>query len=475
MNKNFNFLAFDLGATSGRAILAKFENGEFEMKDIYRFPNAVMELHGKFYWNIFQLYDHLKQALIVCAKSGEKIDSIGIDTWGVDFGYIAADGTILSMPRAYRDPYTDGAPEAFFDIVSREEVYSKTGIQVMNFNTLYQLFAAKKEEFSPLTKAEKILFIPDLLSYMLTGNMVCEYTDASTSQILNPSTKMFETSLLEAAGISPSLLGAIVEPGSEVGYLTDALAEETGVGKVRVVTVAGHDTASAIVAVPADDKNFAYLSSGTWSLMGIETENPILTQESYAKNFTNEGGVEGTTRFLKNITGMWILEQCRKEWSKQGKEFDYVEIVKMSIDGESFGSLIAPDDPSFANPQSMLKAIDEYLAASGQPTPQSDAEVVYCIFNSLANRYREVLDMLQAMSPFKIEKLYVIGGGVRNERLNQMTADAIGIPVVGGPAEATAIGNVMIQAKAAGLYADRWEIRSAVAKSLESKIYMPTK
>ncbi len=475
MSKKLNFLAFDLGATSGRAILATFENGKVEMEDIYRFPNAVMELHGKYYWNIFQLYDHLKQSLIICGKRGVELESIGIDTWGVDFGYVAKDGTILSMPRAYRDPYTNGAPEEFFGIVSREEVYSKTGIQVMNFNSLYQLFAAQKESFSPLAQADKILFIPDLLSYMLTGEMVWEYTDASTSQILNPATKQFERSLLEAAGVPASLLGALVEPGTQVGLLTEALAAETGVGRVKVVTVAGHDTASAIVAVPADNKNFAYLSSGTWSLMGIETEAPILTEQSFKNNFTNEGGVEGTTRFLKNITGMWILEQCRKEWDKMGKEYDYPTIVKMSVDGESFTSLIAPDDPSFANPRSMLAAINDFLTASGQPTPSNDAEVIYCIFNSLANRYREVLEILQSMSPFQIEKLYVIGGGVRNELLNQMTADAIGIPVVGGPAEATAIGNVMIQAKAAGEYADRWQIRKALAQSMESKVYMPRK
>lgn len=297
--KKYNFLAFDIGATSGRAILGTLQGVKFEMCEIHRFPNAILEIHGKCYWNIFGLYESLKEALFICVRKGITIDSIGIDTWGVDFGYIAPDGTLLGLPRAYRDPYTEGAPEEFFNIVSREEVYNKTGIQIMNFNSLFQLFRAKQENFAPLEGAEEILFIPDLLSYLLTGQRVCEYTDASTSQMLNPVTKQFESSLLEAAGVKPSLLRPLVMPGTVMGTLTGGLAEETGIGKVPVVAVAGHDTASAVVSVPAMNPNFAYLSSGTWSLMGIETEQPIISKASYEYNFTNEGGIEGTTRFLK--------------------------------------------------------------------------------------------------------------------------------------------------------------------------------
>ena len=472
MDKNY-FLAFDLGATSGRSILGVFDGVNFEMKELTRFPNAIMELHGKYYWDIFGLYKSLKEGLTECAKQGIKLTSIGIDTWGVDFGYIGKDGTILGLPRAYRDPYTDGAPEDFFKIVPKDKVYEKTGIQIMNFNSLYQLFRAKKEDFSPLAQADKILFMPDLLSYMLTGKQVCEYTEASTSQILNPATRQFEPSLLEAMGVAPSLLHPLTDPGVVVGTLTDALAEETGLGKVPVVTVAGHDTASAVLAVPAENPNFAYLSSGTWSLMGVETETPILTQESYEKNFTNEGGIEGTTRFLKNITGMWLLEQCRKEWEREGRSYTYSEIMDMAVKAEGVKSYVNPDDPRLANPASMAGMIAQICEENGMAPPASDAEYIRCIFESLVRRYVEVIGMLSEMVSFPIEKLHIIGGGSQNALINQMTANALGIPVIAGPSEATAIGNCLMQAKAAGLVKDRWEIRRIIAKAFNVKTFMP--
>ncbi|MDR3268191.1 MAG: rhamnulokinase [Tannerella sp.] len=471
--KKYHFLAFDLGATSGRAILGTFDGVNFEMKELTRFPNAIMELHGKYYWNVFGLYESLKEGLKVCAREGIALTSIGIDTWGVDFGYVGADGTLLGLPRAYRDPYTDGAPEEFFQLVPREEVYRLTGIQIMNFNSLYQLFRARKTGFAPLAAADKILFMPDLLSYLLTGKQVCEYTEASTSQLLNPKTRQFEPSLLEAAGLPASLLHPPVDPGTLIGTLTEALAEETGVGRVPVVTVAGHDTASAIISVPAENPNFAYLSSGTWSLMGVETEAPILTKDSFENNFTNEGGVEGTTRFLKNITGMWLLEQCRKEWEKAGRTYTYSEIVKLAEQAGRSPSIVNPDDPRLANPASMSGAIATICREAGLPVPDTDAAYIRCIFDSLANRYKEVLEALAAMAPFPIEKLHVIGGGSQNALLNQFTADATGLPVVAGPSEATAIGNCLMQAKAAGLVADRWEIRRIVAKSFPLQTFLP--
>ena len=472
MEKNY-FLAFDLGATSGRSILGVFDGVNFEMKELTRFPNAIMELHGKYYWDIFGLYKSLKEGLMECAKQGIKLTSIGIDTWGVDFGYIGKDGTILGMPRAYRDPYTDGAPEDFFKIVPKDKVYGMTGIQIMNFNSLYQLFRAKQEDFSPLAQADKVLFMPDLLSYMLTGKQVCEYTEASTSQILNPETRQFEPSLLEAMGLSPSLLHPLTDPGVVIGTLTDALAEETGLGKVPVVTVAGHDTASAVLAVPAENPNFAYLSSGTWSLMGVETETPVLTKESYEKNFTNEGGVEGTTRFLKNITGMWLLEQCRKEWERDGRSYTYSEIMDMAVNTGDIKSYVNPDDPRLANPVSMSGMIAQICKENGMTPPASDAEYIRCIFESLVRRYVEVIGMLSEMISFPIEKLHIIGGGSQNALINQMTANALGIPVIAGPSEATAIGNCMMQAKAAGLVKDRWEIRRIIAKAFNVKTFMP--
>lgn len=471
--KRHHFLAFDIGATSGRSVLITVYDGKFELQELTRFPNAIMEIHGKFYWNIYSLYEALKDGLSACVSENIVPESIGIDTWGVDFAYIAEDGSILGLPRAYRDPYTDKAPEAYFTKVPKEDVYRLTGIQIMNFNSIFQLFAAKRENFAPLNAAANILFMPDLLSYMLTGKQVCEYTDASTSQLLNPKTKQFEPSLLEAAGVSPSLTLPIVMPGTIIGKLTDRIAEETGVGKIPVIAVAGHDTASAVAAVPAVDTDFAYLSSGTWSLMGIETDHPIITKESYEKNFTNEGGIEGTTRFLKNITGMWILEQCRKEWERSGRIYTYPQIVDMAEKSTPFQSFINPDDPSFANPPSMQNAIITYCKETKQPAPATDGEFIRCIFESLALRYNEVLKMLSEMAPFPIRVLHVIGGGSMNKLLNQFTANAIGIPVTAGPSEATAIGNGLLQAKTMGLVNSRWDMRKLIASSMDIETFLP--
>lgn len=471
--KIHNFLAFDLGATSGRSVIGTLKDGKIEIRELTRFPNGIIELHGKFYWNLLGLYEYLKEGLIACAKEGITPDSIGVDTWGVDVAPIGEDGSILGMPRAYRDPYTNGAPESFFEIIPREVVYDKTGIQIMNFNTLFQIFAAVKEGYTPVTKAKRLLFIPDALTYMLTGKEFCEYTIASTSQILNPRNGKFESLLLEAAGVSADILPEPQLPGVVVGTLTDALAEESRLGKVNVVAVAGHDTASAVAAVPAENERFAYLSSGTWSLMGIETKQPIITEESFRHNFTNEGGVDGTTRFLKNICGMWILEQCRKEWEREGKSYSYPEIVEMANTAEPFVSFINPDDPSFANPHSMLKAIEEFCIRTGQPVPQSDRQIVRTIFESLALRYREVLDILESMSPFAIDVLHIIGGGSKNRLLNQYTANAIGKRVIAGPSEATAIGNIMMQAIGAGVVGSLAEARQIIRASIETEEFLP--
>jgi len=468
-----SFLAIDLGATSGRAILATLDEGKLEMKEIHRFPNAAINILGKFYWDIASLYLEIKKGLLACAKEGVKPASIGIDTWGVDFGYVAKDGTILGLPRAYRDPYTDGMPQKFFaERVPAEKVYSRTGIQVMNFNSLFQLYAQHEEGSAAQANAAKALFMPDLLSYMLTGNMVCEYTIASTSEFLDPVTKDIDRELVAATGADPDIFDKPIFPGTIVGYLTDELAEETGLGKVPVVAVAGHDTASAVAAVPADSEEFAYLSSGTWSLMGIETPSPVLTPEAMKQNFTNEGGIEGTTRFLKNITGMWIIEQCRKEWKKAGIEYSYSTLVKMAQDND-YAGLINPDDPIFANPASMLGAIQTYCKTNGVVPPANDSEIVRCIYKSLAARYKYILDILQSMAPFKISKLHIIGGGAQNPLMNQWAADELGIPVLAGPSEATAIGNIMIQAQAVGLVKDRWEYRKVIAEAFKPEVYMP--
>lgn len=471
--KNKSFLAFDLGATSGRSILGTLENGRLQMKELTRFPNQMLQIGNHFHWNIYSLFEHFKAALAAVKNEGVEISSIGIDTWGVDFALIAKDGTILGAPYAYRDPHTDGMPDKYFGIVPREKVYGLTGIQVMNFNSLYQLFALKQANNSLLEAASEILFMPDALSYLLTGNKVVEYTIASTSQILNPKTKQFESQLLEAAGVSPSILGNIVMPGHVIGTLTDTLAEESELGKVPVIAVAGHDTASAVAAVPAENERFAYLSSGTWSLMGIEVKDAIINDETFALNFTNEGGIEGTTRFLKNITGMWLLEQCLKEWKKEGISYAYEKLVKMAESAPAFQSLIDPDHASFANPASMTKAIAEYCSATGQPVPENHAEFVRCIFESLSLKYRFVLGKITGLAPFPIEKLHVIGGGSKNPLLNQWTANAIGMPVVAGPSEATAIGNIMIQAKAAGCVDSLTEMRQIIRESVHLEEFLP--
>ena len=479
MTGSRNFLAFDCGATSGRAVLATFEGESFQMKEVYRFPSGIIPLHGKYYWDILSIYEHFRKCLSQLKAEGVRIDSIGIDTWGVDFGFVADDGSLLGNPRAYRDPYTEGVPEKVYGTIPREQLYAQTGIQIMNFNSIFQLYAQTKEGFAPLRYAKDILFVPDLLSYMLTGEKVCEYTIASTSGMMDQDSRQFNKQLLEKLGIRTDVLLPIVQPGTKIGEFEG----------VPVIAVAGHDTASAIVAVPAVDEKFAYLSSGTWSLMGIEVPAPIVDEESARLNFTNEGGIEGTTRFLKNITGMWLLEQCRKVWKAEGKDYSYAQLMEMAQAEAAFPGRINPDDPSFANPANMVEEIlrsaqdDKGVIRSAQDDKGvilnevknlSDAQIVSCIYHSLAHRYKEVLDMLQGFAPFKIEKLHIIGGGSANDLLNQWTADAIGLPVVAGPTEATAIGNVMVQAKAAGLVKDRWEMRQMIGQAFAVKTFYPS-
>ena len=473
MADKMNFLAFDCGATSGRAVLATFADGAFDMKEVYRFPSGIIELNGKYYWDILAIYDHFRQCLSQLGREGVRIDSIGIDTWGVDFGFVADDGSLVGNPRAYRDPYTDGIPEEVFKTVSREDLYGATGIQIMNFNSIFQLYAQTREGFAPLRAADKVLFMPDLLSYMLTGKKVCEYTIASTSGMMDQTSRQFNGGLLEKLGIRTDILLPITQPGTVIGPLRKEIAEACGVPQVPVIAVAGHDTASAIAAVPAADEKFAYLSSGTWSLMGIETPAPVINAESTRLNFTNEGGIDGTTRFLKNITGMWVLEQSRKVWAAEGRKYSYAEMEQMARSEATFPSYVNPDDPRFAAPANMVEAIDSYLRETGQHVPESDAQYISCIYHSLSRRYKEVVDMLQGFAPFPIEKLHVIGGGSANDTMSQWTADALGIPVVAGPTEATAIGNVMIQAHAAGLVKDRWEMRRMIARAFSVKTFMP--
>lgn len=391
------FFCGRFGATSGRTILGTFTPEGLEMEDVNRFPNRLIETGGHFYWDIYELYRNIIEGLKIVAQRGDvEITSIGIDTWGVDFVCVGKDGDFIRQPYSYRDPHTVGASDIFFRKVPRKQVYEWTGIQVMNFNSLFQLDTLRRNDDSALAAADKLLFIPDALSYMLTGEMVTEYTIASTAQLINAKTRKFEDALLYEIGLTRSNFGRFVYPGDKVGVLTKEVQTMTGLGAIPVIAVAGHDTASAVASVPAVNRNFAYLSSGTWSLMGVETDAPVITEETEALNFTNEGGVEGTIRLLKNICGMWLLERCRTAWG----ETSYPELISEANASEPFRSLINPDDALFANPADMEQAIKNYCSDHRQPVPQTRGQVVRCIFESLALRYRQVLDNLRI--PFSL-------------------------------------------------------------------------
>jgi rhamnulokinase len=471
-NKKY-FFAVDLGATSGRTIVGKLADGEIELEELTRFDNTLIEVTGHFYWDIFALYNEVIRGLRLAAERKIPVQSIGVDTWGCDFVYVGDDGQILRNPMAYRDPHTFGTMDSYFaNAISKQKVYEKTGIQFMNFNSLFQIYQMRQDNNTALRHAAKILFMPDALSYMLTGKSVCEYTVASTSQILNPVTKDLDEELVASLGLSRDQFGPMTKPGTVIGKLTPEVQKVTGLPAIPVVAVAGHDTASAVAAVPAKDEKFAYLSSGTWSLMGIETPNAIINESSFAKNFTNEGGIEGTTRFLKNICGMWIYERCRSEWP-DARNMGHAELQQGLLDVEAFRSIINPDDDMFVNPDSMVEAINQYCENTGQPVPRTHAEYCRCIFDSLALRYRQVFIWLKEFADFDIEFLHIIGGGSMNQFLNQFTANSCGITVLAGPQEATAIGNMMLQAKANGDVKNVWEMRGVIANSLELKRFEP--
>ena len=470
MDKKY-FFAVDLGATSGRTIVGTLDDGKVILEELTRFDNNLIEANGHFYWDIYALYFEIIKGLKAAKQRDLCITSIGIDTWGVDFVCVAEDGSV-SQPIAYRDPHTFDAMDDYLEnVMSREKVYDVTGIQFMNFNSIFQLYAMKRAGNSALKNAQKILFIPDALSYMLTGNMVCEYTIASTAQLLDPRTEQLDPRLLASIGLTQSKFGRMVNPGDLVGALTADVQKQTGYGAIPVIAVAGHDTGSAVAAVPAKNEKFAYLSSGTWSLMGIETKKAIINHISYERNFTNEGGIEGTTRFLKNICGMWLYERCRKEWTDAPKS--HPELIAEAMKQPAFQSIINPDDACFANPSSMIDAIQTYCKETNQHVPQGYAEICRCIFDSLALRYRQVFSYLTEMASFPIEVLHIIGGGSLNDNLNQFTANSCGVEVLAGPQEGTALGNIMVQAKAAGEVKDLWDMRKVIANSLNLKRFSP--
>ncbi|MDD3189885.1 MAG: rhamnulokinase [Fermentimonas sp.] len=473
MNRgNLNFLAIDIGAGSGRAILGTIQNEKIELKEVNRFSNPMIEVNDLLYWDILYLYDQIIKSIIKVNNTGVDIASIGIDTWGVDYVCFGSDGKPLRMPSTYRNINTAGAPERFYSKIAKKELYRKTGIQIMDFNTLFQLDTQLHEKSSIYPLIDKILFTPDALSYMLTGNMVTEYTIASTSQLINPYKRDFDTEILESIGLSKNNFAPIVFSGNKIGKINNSVKKATGLQNISVVAVAGHDTASAVLAVPAENENFAYLSSGTWSLMGIESKEPVINEETYSLNITNEGGADGSIRLLKNICGMWLIEQCRKEWEKV-RPVSFDEIVDAAAQATPYKSLINPDAKCFSNPDSMIDTIQEYCRDTNQYIPQTIGEISRCIYESLAFRYKQVLMNLQKLADFPIQKLHIIGGGSKNNMLNQFTANATGIPVIAGPSEATAVGNILMQAKASGIVDNKSEMRKIVRNSTSLEVFNP--
>ena len=460
-------LAFDLGASSGRAILGTLENGKLELTEIHRFKNQMIRIHGSYYWNIYSLFEELKSGLKKCIlEQRVQPDSIGIDTWGVDYSLVSESGQLVGLPFAYRDHRTDNIMDEFFKILPKKETYLLSGIQFMQFNTLFQLYASKKESHSRLNIAKSLLFTPDTLNYLFTGVKKNEYTIASTSQMVKPGKAEWEEKLLKAAGVQPNLVEELVQPGTIVGTILAEIQEDTGSKEIPCIAVASHDTASAIASVPASGGNWAYLSSGTWSLLGIESPEPLVSEETLDMNFTNEGGVDGTSRFLKNIMGMWLIQECKRIWDEE-KELQWQEVVDMCMEAGHFKCFINPDNQVFLNPGNMPRAIQEYCKNTGQAVPETKGEIARCIYDSLVLKYKFTIEQIESVTGKKIDKLHIIGGGANNSMMNQLTADALGIPVFAGPTEATAIGNLMLQARALKAVDTLDEIRQVVKNSFE--------
>jgi rhamnulokinase len=468
-----SFLAFDLGAESGRAMLGRLKDRTLLLEEKARFANGMVHLLGHWRWNIFRLFEEILEALKLTVRSAASPpESLGVDTWGVDFGLLGPGGAFLDLPITYRDSRTEGIMDEVFRKIPRERIYGLTGIQFLPFNSLFQLYALRRSGSPLLDLAQDLLFIPDLFVYMLTGKLSTEFTYATTSQLYNPVTGDWEPELFDLLELSPSLMQSVVSPGTVVGTLLPDLAREVGLGEIPVVAVAMHDTASAVAAVPAEDTGWAYISSGTWSLMGIELERPIIDPRALELNFTNEGGAGGRFRFLKNICGLWLLQACRRSWQKD-HPCSYEELIGAAEAAPAFRSLVDPDAGVFLNPDDMPEAIRESCRRSRQAVPDTVSAVTRCILESLALKYRHVLDQLRTLAPEPIERLYIIGGGSRNAVLCQFTANATGLPVSAGPAEATAAGNILMQAQCQGEVAGISEIREIVRRSFTLEHFEP--
>ena len=473
-----NLLAVDLGAESGRLIAGAFDGNTLDIEVLHRFPNRPVRMLDRLHWDLPDLHREILNGLRLAGQKLGRIASVGVDTWGVDFAFLGKDGGLLGNPRHYRDPHTETIMDSVFQTIPKRELYARTGIQFMRFNSLFQLAALKRDRSPLLDIADRMLFMPDVFHYLLSGVAVNEYTDASTSQMIRPYTREFDTDLLTRLGLPTGLTRSVTLPGSVIGKLAEVVAKETGVSNCSVTVPASHDTAAAVAAVPVDrarcaSGNWAYLSSGTWSLLGLELAAPRTDDAAFAANVTNEGGVNGTIRLLKNIMGLWLIQECRRAWEREGRELGYEELVRLAAEAEPFHALVDPDCGDFLLPPHMPKAFGGFCARTGQPMPEGPGPVVRCAMESLALKYRMVLRTLEAVSGHQVEVLHVVGGGCQNKLLCQFTADACGIPVVAGPVEATAIGNLLTQAMGVGLVKTLADAREVVRRSFEVHTYEP--
>lgn len=465
-------LAFDFGASSGRAIIGCFDGEKITLEEVHRFSNDPVSVGGTVYWDVLRLFHEIKQGIIKARMAGG-FDSIGIDTWGVDFGLIDSEGKLMENPIHYRDKRTVGLVEESFKTMPREKQYGITGIQFMELNTIYQLIALKKYRPWMLERADKMLFMPDLFAYMLTGRMCAEYSIASTSQIIDLQTKSWSKELLDAFGIKESLFAPLVKPGTVLGTLTPEICEECGVEPVPVISVCGHDTQSAITSVPCEDGNFAFLSSGTWSLFGTELEKPIVNETSLNINITNEGGFDDTVGFLKNIIGLWLIQESRRQWQRQGEDYSYADLEREALAAEPFKCFIDPDAPEFVPHGNIPKRVQEFCEKTGQYVPQTVGEIMRCIYESLAMKYKLTFEKLCECTERDYPVIHVIGGGTKDTLLCQLTANSCNRTVKAGPIEATVMGNVAVQLMSADAVASISEARKIVAQSSELKTYLP--
>jgi rhamnulokinase len=463
-----SYLAVDLGAESGRVVLGRFDGGRVSLEEVHRFPNVPVLLPDGLHWDALRILTEVEEGLARAARE-EEIEGVGVDSWGVDFGLLNGGGALVSNPYHHRDGRTEGMMKEAFGLIPREEIYRTTGIQFLPINTLYQLLAMR---VSPLLgAAEAMLLIPDLINYWLTGEKACEYTNATTTQLLDLEGGWAQD-LFESMDLPSRILTPVVPPATELGPLLPQVAEEIG-AKPPVFAVASHDTASAVVAVPAGGEDFAYISSGTWSLVGVETSEPVVTQEAMEANFTNEGGFGGRTRFLKNVMGLWLLQECRKTWAREGREYSYEELARLAEDAPFAGPLVDPDHPAFLSPGDMPARIRSFCGETGQRPPEEPAAVTRCVFESLALKYRYAIEQAQSLTDRTVGTINVVGGGSQNALLCQLTADASRLPVAAGPVEATAMGNVMVQAFARGRVGSLEEIRAVISDSFETSAYEP--